>query len=221
MTDLRTAAQQALEALEYAQQDRECPSTTRQAIAALRAALAQQAEPVEPVAGVVLNKEGRAALVEYGREEWHCVVRNARRLYTAPPKDEPKPMHPELRKMWEDHFDKCFRAMPVPEQAEPVEPMDVGLLEYRGNSVAFIHQKMTAYRTGIDAAWDAFRANGLHPDGKTSLADMIAKHTALVAAAEREACAALLEANGMRCGEESLSRLILETNAAAIRARTP
>ena len=39
--------------------------------------------------------------------------------------------------------------------------------------------------------------------------------------AEREACAALLEANGMRCGEESLSRLILETNAAAIRARTP
>ena len=36
---------------------------------------------------------------------------------------------------------------------------------------------------------------------------------------EREACAALLEANGMRCGEESLSRLILETNAAAIRAR--
>jgi len=37
--------------------------------------------------------------------------------------------------------------------------------------------------------------------------------------AEREACAALLEANAMRCGEESLSRLILETNAAAIRAR--
>ena len=46
-------------------------------------------------------------------------------------------------------------------------------------------------------------------------------NVALVAAAEREACAALLEANGMRCGEESLSRLILETNAAAIRARTP
>ena len=39
-------------------------------------------------------------------------------------------------------------------------------------------------------------------------------------AAEREACAALLEANGMRCGKESLSRLILETNAAAIRARS-
>ena len=47
MTDLRIAAQQALEALEYAQQDRECPSTTRQAIADLRAALAQQAEPVQ------------------------------------------------------------------------------------------------------------------------------------------------------------------------------
>ena len=46
------------------------------------------------------------------------------------------------------------------------------------------------------------------------------RFAALVAAAEREACAALLEANGMRCGEESLSRLILETNAAAIRARS-
>ena len=67
---------------------------------------------------------------------------------------------------------------PVEESVEPVEPVDVGLLEYRGNSVAFIHQKMTAYRAGIDVAWDAFRAKGLHPDGKTSLADMIAKHTA-------------------------------------------
>lgn len=41
MSALHEAAQLALEALEYAQQDRECPSTTRQAIAALRAALAQ------------------------------------------------------------------------------------------------------------------------------------------------------------------------------------
>ena len=39
----RATVEQALEALEYAQQDRECPSTTRQAITALRAALAQQA----------------------------------------------------------------------------------------------------------------------------------------------------------------------------------
>ena len=34
---------------------------------------------------------------------------------------EPQPMHPELQKMWEDHIDKCFRAIPVPEQAEPVQ----------------------------------------------------------------------------------------------------
>ena len=52
-------------------------------------------------------------------------------------------------------------------------------------------------------------------------ANQLEHFAALVAAAERDACAALLEANGMRCGEESLSRLILETNAAAIRARTP
>ena len=51
--------------------------------------------------------------------------------------------------------------------------------------------------------------------------EQLERFAALAAAAEREACAALLDANGMRCGEESLSRLILETNAAAIRARTP
>jgi hypothetical protein len=32
-------------------------------------------------------------------------------------------MHPELRKMWEDYFGKCFRAMPLPEQ-EPVAYFD-------------------------------------------------------------------------------------------------
>ena len=30
-----------------------------------------------------------------------------------------QPMHPELRKMWEDYFDKCFRAQP---EQEPVCP---------------------------------------------------------------------------------------------------
>jgi hypothetical protein len=34
------------------------------------------------------------------------------------PEPTQKPMHPELRKMWEDHFDKCFRefsaAQPAP-----------------------------------------------------------------------------------------------------------
>ena len=33
-----------------------------------------------------------------------------RPLYAAPQRteQEQKPMHPEMRKMWEDHFDKCF-----------------------------------------------------------------------------------------------------------------
>ena len=93
----------------------------QQAIDDLRAALAQQKDPTdpgndvdvlrehvrhlerrvrqlhaqqaEPVAGVVLNEEGRAALVEHGREEWHCVSRNARRLYIAPPQRKPLPKH--------------------------------------------------------------------------------------------------------------------------------
>lgn len=68
----------------------------------------------------------------------------------------------------------CVAEEPA-QQQEPVG--DVGLLEYKGNSVAYIHQKMKAYRNGIDAAWDAMRAKGFHPDGKTSLADMMAKYT--------------------------------------------
>ena len=37
-----------------------------------------------------------------------------------------KPMHPELRKMWEEHFDRCFRAMPLPaqEQTGPLNLLD-------------------------------------------------------------------------------------------------
>ena len=45
----RAVVEQALEALEYAQQGRECPSTTRQAITALRATLAHQAEPAQAI----------------------------------------------------------------------------------------------------------------------------------------------------------------------------
>jgi len=33
-------------------------------------------------------------------------------LRTALEQPEQKPMHPELRKMWEDYFDKCFRTQP-------------------------------------------------------------------------------------------------------------
>ncbi len=59
-------------------------------------------------------------------------------------------------------------------QAEVV-PQDVGQLEYRGNSVAYIHQKMTAYRGAIDAAWQAMRDAGHPPDGCTPLAQAITK----------------------------------------------
>ena len=49
----------------------------------------------------------------------------------------------------------------------------VGGLEYRGNSVGYIHQKLTAYHKSIDEAWQAMRDAGLGPDGKTKLADAI------------------------------------------------
>ena len=76
MTDLRQAAQQALEALEELDgldTETECVTIdVGEVITALREALEQPAQ---------------------------------------------EPMHPELRKMWEDHFDKCFRTQP---EQEPV-----------------------------------------------------------------------------------------------------
>jgi hypothetical protein len=51
---------------------------------------------------------------------------------------EKKPMHPEMRKMWEDHFDKyfrddqfdkCFRAMLLPEYTTPPQRTWVGLTD--------------------------------------------------------------------------------------------
>jgi hypothetical protein len=32
-----------------------------------------------------------------------------RPFYTAPPQPEQKPMHPQIQKMYQDYFDKCFR----------------------------------------------------------------------------------------------------------------
>ena len=55
-----------------------------------------------------------------------------RPLYATPPQpeQEQKPMHPEMRKMWEDHFDKCFaESTPQPEQ-EPVAFASHGVVNW-------------------------------------------------------------------------------------------
>ena len=87
MSDLRTAAQQTLEALEW--HYRQGHSNTlgglrlkidEKALRNLRAALAQQDEPVEPVAWVECDGE----LVWNNREA--AIGRN---LYTAPPQRKP------------------------------------------------------------------------------------------------------------------------------------
>ena len=80
MTDLRTAAQQALEALE---QDN--PSGRTATITALRAALAQEPEPVqEQVAWMVYTLDGKSVCVTDNPADFtdqHRVLP----LYTAPP----------------------------------------------------------------------------------------------------------------------------------------
>ena len=96
MTDLRTAAQQALEALEEIADDVFSPYDNKlgDAILALRAALAQQDEPVqEPVAWSFEARHidtawGSAVSLKHpGRE--HKYMRNVKPLYLAPPQRKP------------------------------------------------------------------------------------------------------------------------------------
>lgn len=86
-----------------------------------------------------------------------------------------------MRQLWEEvvgiGFYKAARAAP---------PQDIGNLEYMGNSVAYIYQKMRAYKSGLDKAWDAMRAAGFPPNGETPLNEAIAKAlTARAAQGER------------------------------------
>ena len=85
ITTLRTAAQQALEALESAEVDPHSSDAVYKAITALRAALA---EPVqEPVAWMVYTEDGKSVCVTDNPAdfiEWRSLP-----LYTAPPQRKP------------------------------------------------------------------------------------------------------------------------------------
>ena len=98
MTDLRTAAQQALEALESVLCDPEGKccidgsdadrAVVDKALAALRAALEQQAEP-EPVAWMCPDDPERETAFHW--QAGHCENCGKQRipLYTAPPQRKP------------------------------------------------------------------------------------------------------------------------------------
>jgi hypothetical protein len=82
----------------------------------------------------------------------------------------------EKQKGWDMERVALLRKMRAALAAQPAEPVaDVGLLEYHGNSVSYIHAKMCAYRDAIDNAWIALWAAGVQPDGKTSVAEAIAR----------------------------------------------
>ena len=88
MTDLHKAAQQALEALEDLRVWRAKQSMH---VTALRAALAQQAEPVEPVAWIHTDPDKpRVRFLEWREDEPGYRGRWVKTpLYTAPPQRKP------------------------------------------------------------------------------------------------------------------------------------
>jgi hypothetical protein len=57
---------------------------------------------------------------------------------------EQKPMHPELRKMWEDYFDKCFRTQPEP--PPEWEAINNIIAEYGLDAIAFVSEWKAAQR---------------------------------------------------------------------------
>ena len=75
----------------------------------------------------------------------------------------------------------------------------------------------------IQKEWDSFIE---YPDGSSKLyvtttsALLFARHIAYMAAdKEREACADILDSNSDRCDPHSIAYEVLDSNAAAIRAR--
>ena len=58
---------------------------------------------------------------------------------------EQKPMHPEMRKMWEDHFDKCFRDDQFDKcfRAQPPQRTWVGLTDGVMCDIAIEHGLMS------------------------------------------------------------------------------
>lgn len=47
------------------------------------------------------------------------------------------------------------------------------LMIYHGNSIGWWYSKANAYREALDRSWDALKAAGVYPDGKTDVATAI------------------------------------------------
>ena len=90
MTDLRTAAQQALGVLIDAQLHNYAlrHDYTDALIVSLRAALAQQTEPVEPV-GTVRVDAGEVHIVPLVRDADRSPLKDGQAVYAAPPQRKP------------------------------------------------------------------------------------------------------------------------------------
>ena len=85
MTDLRQAAQQAIEALTYCEAlNRDVEQQKTQAITALRKALEQPEQ--EPVASIYISQSGEREF-----DDWKCKLPIGRNLlYTTPPAAQPE-----------------------------------------------------------------------------------------------------------------------------------
>ena len=99
----------------------------------------------------MLNSAGFYRAEKQKPDGWITAGKHTAPLRVYPtPQEKQKPMHPELRKMWEDYFDKCFREAPSQRQPlteeEIAEIMDYGqyggrVPEYAKNFVRAIERK--------------------------------------------------------------------------------
>jgi hypothetical protein len=72
-------------------------------------------------------------------------------LYTAPPAAQPsqEPMHPEIKKMYEDYFDKCFR------ESSAQQRQWVALTE---DEITKLHHEIKTQLMGTYKTEDIYRA---------------------------------------------------------------
>jgi hypothetical protein len=118
---------------------------------ALEAALA---EPAIKKTLTVAEQEPVACIKTNGELMWlkkpSTIYSKPRPLYTAPPRREAQErIHPEIKKMYEDYFDKCFR-----ESSAQQRPW-VGLTD---DEITKLHHKIKTQLMGTYKTEDIYRA---------------------------------------------------------------
>jgi hypothetical protein len=95
-----------------------------------------------------LREAAQAALELLDNDDRDCAfAANILRAALAEPEQEP--MHPEIKKMYEDYFDKCFRELSAPQKREWVglTEEEISAVDWKSNET--LHDFARAIETKL------------------------------------------------------------------------